>query len=416
MREIMYKRTILEQIHNSVRHFPVTIVSGPRQVGKSTLLYHNMASGGYTYVTLDSRMELMTAKNDPEQFLKNHPAPLIIDECQRAKELFPAIEEVVNRTRLEKGTQAANGMYILSGSSSRALLENAKESLAGRANILRMSPLSMREIHDRNDVPFEVDKTKSALRARDFHISENELGDYVVRGMMPQLYDDPLMPTDRFFSNYIETYLQKDLPEILAVKDDLKFENFLMLLASNTGEELVYDNYAKQIGVSSPTVKEWVNSLVKTGIIWLVKPYNDQSFVKRIVKRPKMYFFDTGLACYEAGIRDSETLKHSFMKGRMTETYIANEIRKSYLNNGIDQPIYYYRDSQKNEVDLVIPRNGILTLAECKSGTKYDRSDIKAFSNLDNVQLERRTDAVICTADEAYAISDTVIALPVSAI
>lgn len=412
----MYNRTILAQIQNSLKHFPVTIVSGPRQVGKSTELYHNIRPLGYSYVTLDSRAELMTAKNDPELFLRNHPAPLIIDECQRAKELFPVIEEIVNRTRLEKGTKAANGMYILSGSSSKALLENAKESLAGRANILKMNPLSMREIHNDIDLPFDIDKTISVRRASDYLITEKELLEYIVRGMMPQLYDDPDTPRDQFFSDYIETYMQKDLPEILNVKDDLKFENFLMLLASNTGEELVYDNYAKQIGVSSPTIKEWVSCLVKTGIIWLVKPYNDQSFAKRIVKRPKMYFFDTGLACYEAGIRDAETLSGSFMKVRFVETYIANEIRKSYMNNGTDQPIYYYRDSQKNEVDLVIVRNGFLKLIECKSGTRFTSSDIRAFSCLDSVQLQRGTDALICTAEKAYAVTENVMALPVSAI
>ena len=412
----MYERTILNQIKNSIQHFPVTILSGPRQVGKSTELYNNIRPLGYTYITLDNRAELMTAKNDPELFLRNHPAPLIIDECQRAKDLFPALEEAVSRVRLEKGSQAANGMYVLSGSSSKALLENAKESLAGRANILKMNPLSMREIHGFSDVPFDVRKDLSITRAEDFSITEKNLLEYIVRGMMPQLYDDPETPRDQFFSDYIEAYMQKDLPEVLDVKDDLKFENFLMLLASNSGEELVYDNYAKQIGVSSPTIKEWVSSLAKTGIIWLVKPYNDRSIAKRIVKRPKMYFFDTGLACYEAGIRDAESLSRSFMKGRFVETYMANEIRKSYMNNGIDQPIYYYRDSQQNEVDLVIPKNGVLKLIECKSGSKFSASDIKSFSCFDSTDLIRETDAVICTTDSAYSISSNAIALPVSSI
>ncbi len=412
----MIQRTILDQILNSIRHFPVTIVSGPRQVGKSTELYNNVRPLGYTYITLDSRMELMTAKNDPEQFLKNHPVPLIIDECQRAKELFPAIEEAVNKARLEKGSKAANGMYILSGSSSKALLENAKESLAGRVSILRMSPLSMREIQGFKDAPFSVDKSVSALRAAEFTLREKNLLEYIVQGMMPQLYDDPDTPKDQFFSDFIETYMQKDLPEVLNVKDDLKYENFLMLLASNTGEELVYDNYAKQIGVSSPTIKEWISSLNKTGIIWLAHPYSSQSIAKRIVKRPKVYFFDTGLACFEAGIRDAESLSKSFLKGRFVETYIANEIRKSYMNNGIDQPVYYYRDNMQNEVDLVIPRNGILSLIECKSGTNYSRADIKAFSCFGQTQLERKTDALICCTEQAYSISENAIALPVSAI
>lgn len=412
----MIERTILAQIEESIKHFPVTILSGPRQVGKSTTLYHNFLNKGYQYVTLDDRAELMTAKNDPALFLDGHPVPLIIDECQRAKELFPEIEARVNKARLEKGTKAANGMYILSGSSSKALLENAKESLSGRANILKMQPLSLREIHGYADVPFVIDKTKSVLRSKDYVLTDKELLEYIVKGGMPQLYDDPDTPQNQFFSDYIETYMTKDLPEVLDVKDDLKFENFMMLLASNTGEELVYDNYAKQVGVSAPTIKEWISSLIKTGIIWLARPYNDQSIVKQVVKRPKLYFFDTGLACYEAGIRDADTLERSFMKGRFVETCIANEIRKSYFNNGVDQPLYYYRDSRQNEIDLVLVHSGKISLIECKSGARYDASAIKGFASLSNVNLEKGTNAVICAAKEPYSITNDTLVLPISSI
>lgn len=413
---IMIKRTITEQIKDSIKHFPVTIISGPRQVGKSTELYHNIQPLGYEYVTLDNRIELMNARNDPEGFLRGHNTPIIIDECQRAKELFPAIEEIVNQTRLEKGNKAANGMFILSGSSSRALMDNARESLAGRVNILKMNPLSMREIQGFDDEPFTIDKLGSVKRANDFSLDEKQLLSYILRGMMPQLYDDSEMPLQQFFSNYIETYLQKDLTEVLVVKDYLKFENFMMLLASNTGQELIYDNYAKQVGVSSPTIKEWVSSLVKTGIVWLALPYNEHSVSKMIVRRPKLYFFDTGMACYLAGIRDEKTLQASFMKGRFVETYIANEIRKSYMNNGIDQPIYYYRDNQQKEIDLVIPHNGTLSLIECKSGINYSYNDVTSFEKLNNTSLQRKTDAIICTTGSPYSIKDNVLVLPVSAI
>ena len=412
----MLSRTILDQIEESTRHFPVTIVSGPRQVGKSTLLYNSMIKKGYSYVTLDSRADRMDAINDPKSFLERLKLPVIIDECQRAKELFEEIEETVNRIKLEKGSKAANGLFILSGSSSKTLLENAKESMAGRCNILKMNPLSMREALGLKESPFAVDKLESRNRAKDYQLSEDELLEYIVKGYMPQLYDDPNTSREQFFSSYIETYMSKDLPEVLEVRNETQFNNFLTLLASNTGEELVYDNYAKNTGVKAPTIKQWILALEKTGIIWIARPYNEGSIVKQVTKRPKLYFFDTGFACYLAGIRDSKTLDTSFLKGRFVETWIANEIRKSYINFGHEQPLEYYRDNSQNEIDLVILRDGKLTLIECKSGANYSSSNVKCFERLKDTRYKKGTNAIICTTKEPYSINEKVIALPVSAI
>ena len=412
----MLQRTILKQIKESTRHFPVTIVSGPRQVGKSTLIYTEMVKEGYSYVTLDKRSDLMDAVNDPRSFLDRLSYPVIIDECQRAKELFVEIEAIVNRIRLEKGSSAANGMFILSGSSSKALLENARESMAGRCNILKMSPLSFREIIQKEEKPFIIDKIESRKRAADYSLGEKELLDYIVKGCMPQLYDDPDVSREQFFSSYVETYMNKDLPEVLEIRNEKQFNDFLTLLASSTGEELIYDNFARNTGVKAPTIKQWVSALEKTGIIYLARPYNEDSLVKQITKRPKVYFFDTGFACYLAGIRDSMTLESSFLKGRMVETWIANEIRKSYTNNGSDQPIAYYRDSRQHEIDLVILRDGRLMLVECKSGTGFNNSAVEAFACLDDTKYEKGTNALICTSLEPYSINEEVLVLPLSAI
>ena len=412
----MLQRTILKQIKESTRHFPVTIVSGPRQVGKSTLIYTEMVKEGYSYVTLDKRSDLMDAVNDPRSFLDRLSYPVIIDECQRAKELFVEIEAIVNRIRLEKGSSAANGMFILSGSSSKALLENARESMAGRCNILKMSPLSFREIIQKEEKPFIIDKIESRKRAADYSLGEKELLDYIVKGCMPQLYDDSDVSREQFFSSYVETYMNKDLPEVLEIRNEKQFNDFLTLLASSTGEELIYDNFARNTGVKAPTIKQWVSALEKTGIIYLARPYNEDSLVKQITKRPKVYFFDTGFACYLAGIRDSMTLESSFLKGRMVETWIANEIRKSYTNNGSDQPIAYYRDSRQHEIDLVILRDGRLMLVECKSGTGFNNSAVEAFACLDDTKYEKGTNALICTSLEPYSINEEVLVLPLSAI
>lgn len=412
----MLQRTILEQVRESTRHFPVTIVSGPRQVGKSTLIYNEMVREGYSYVTLDDRNDRMDAINDPKSFLERISYPVIIDECQRAKELFAEIEAIVNKVRLEKGSRAANGMFILSGSSSKALLENARESMAGRCNILKMNPLSFREIIQKEEKPFVIDKIESRKRAADYSLDEKGLLEYIVKGCMPQLYDDPDISRDQFFSSYIETYMSKDLPEVLEIRNEKKFNDFLTLLASNTGEELIYDAYARNIGVKAPTIRQWISALEKTGIIWLAKPYNEDSLAKQITKRPKLYFFDTGFACYLAGIRNSRALESSFLKGRFVETWIANEIRKSYMNNGVDQPVGYYRDERQNEIDLVILRDARLMLLECKSGTNFNYSAVKAFECLDNTKYEKGINALICTSSEPYSISEDVLALPISAI
>ena len=412
----MLKRTILEQICESVKHFPVTIVSGPRQVGKSTLLYHNMIKKGYSYVTLDNRKDRMDAINDPKLFLEKLNYPVIIDECQRAKELFIEIEDIVNKTKLHKGNKAANGMFILSGSSSKALLENAKESLAGRCNILKMNPLSIREILSLDEKPFDIDKKTSIKRSLDYSMDEDSLLKYIVKGCMPQFYDDPNISIEQYFSSYVETYMSKDLPEVLEIRNEKQFNDFLTLLASNTGQELIYDNYARNVGVKAPTIKQWVSALEKTGIIWLARPYNEESITKQVIKRPKMYFFDTGFACFLSGISDANTLRNSFLKGRFIETWIANEIRKSYMNCGSYQTINYYRDTNQNEIDLVILRDGKLMLIECKSGTQFDAKDVETFDLLKDTKFQMNINAIICNSLESYSIKNDVIVLPLSSI
>lgn len=210
--------------------------------------------------------------------------------------------------------------------------------------------------------------------------------------------------------------MQKDLKELTNVNDESKFINFLRLLASNTGEELVYDNYAKQVGVAVNTIKSWTSTLTKTGIIYLVNPYNEESIVKRIVKRPKMYFFDTGLAAYLCGIDSAKTLQNSFLKGRFFETFIFNEIRKSYMNSGISQELYYYRDADQNEVDLVLVKDGVLSCLEIKTGQNFNLSATKAFKKLDKTKLSKGNNAIICTTDKVSLLDDKTFLLPVSTI
>lgn len=412
----MIKRNIESVIEETTKHYPITLLTGPRQVGKSTLLYNVFLEKGYSYVSLDDSLELASAITDPKTFLEMHPAPIIIDEVQKAPGLFPELERIVNKSRLEKGNKESNGLYILSGSQRQQLLDQSKESLSGRVAILDMNNLSLSEIHSRNNLPFIVDINTISKRVNDYSIDENKAFQYIVRGFFPVLYDDLEMKASLFYSSYLTTYLEKDLKELISVNDETKFINFVKILASNTGEELIYDNYAKNVGVSTNTIKAWVSVLIKTGIIYLVEPYNEGSIVKRVVKRPKMYFFDTGLAAYLCGIDNAETLQRSFLKGRFFETFIFNEIRKSYMNDGQMQSLYYYRDSDQNEVDLILLKDGSLSCIEIKAGQTFNASNTKSFRKLQDTKYEKGKNAIVCTADKISIISDGTFLLPISSI
>lgn len=412
----MIYRFIGERLDEIIKHFPAVLLTGSKQIGKSTLIFNKYYNNGFSYVSLDDQLELMVARSNPKSFLELHKNPLIIDEAQKAPELFPYIEAIINKSRLEKGNRESNGMYILSGSQRSELLKNSKESLSGRACILDMNNLSINEILKKDKKPFCIDILESSKRASRYSIDEHEAFKYIVRGFFPGLYDDTELNTQLFYSSYLATYMQKDLKELTNVNDESKFINFLRLLASNTGEELVYDNYAKQVGVAVNTIKSWTSTLTKTGIIYLVNPYNEESIVKRIVKRPKMYFFDTGLAAYLCGIDSAKTLQNSFLKGRFFETFIFNEIRKSYMNSGISQELYYYRDTDQNEVDLVLVKDGVLSCLEIKTGQSFNTSATKAFKKLDKTKLSKGKNAIICTTDKVSLLDDKTLLLPVSTI
>lgn len=412
----MITRHIMPVIENTIKSFPVLLLSGPRQVGKSTLLYNNLLSQGYSYVSFDDKLELLLAKNDPRSFLDAHNAPLIIDEAQYAPELFPEIERRVNISRLERGDRESNGMYILSGSQRKRLLDEAKESLAGRVAILDMTALSLNEIFSLDSVPFSVDTSSCLLRSKRKTYSENEVFQLIHRGFFPSLYGDPEMNVPIFYSSYLQTYMQKDLKEILDVSDEFKFLSFLRLLASNTGQELVYESYAKEVGVRLNTIKSWIAALRKTEIIFLLEPYNEESIVKRVVKRPKVYFFDTGLAAYLSGIDSPETLSKSFLKGRFFETFVINEIRKTYINAGLSQELYYYRDNNQNEIDLVLLRDGTLSCIEIKSGQSFSSSVNKGFRQLSGTKYIKGKNAIISTASLFSMLDENTLILPISAI
>ena len=410
----MIKRTIKKQIELSIKTKPVTLITGARQVGKSTLAYEIKKEYDFNYVSLDDRRERTQAINDPELFLKMHSWPLIIDEVQYAPALFDVIESIVNKQKLETGNN--NGMYILTGSQAYELMNGVTESMAGRVSIIRMSPLSSSEIYGKEELKFVIDPVKNQERISNYRISVDELYKLIVRGMYPELYDKLDINTESFYSNYVDTYIERDVSQLINVKDKMKFQNFMEILASLTGQELVYDTIAKAVGVKVNTIQSWVSVLIAGEIIYLLQPYNELSIVKRIVKRPKIYFNDTGLACYLARLNNEEVLKKSIFAGRFIETYIVNEIKKSYRNNGLKENFYYYRDNNQNEIDLIILENGTLHYVECKSGISFNKSDIKSFRQLDDTKYKKGSSCIICNTDSIYTIDEDVFALPITII
>ena len=412
----MIERHIKEAIDYSIKHFPCTILTGPRQVGKSTLLTRKYENKGFSYVSLDDTAQKMLARNDPKSFLEIHPCPLIIDEAQKATELFEELARIVNEKRIKEGNEAANGMYILSGSSRRDLLEKAQESLAGRAAILDMSPLSLSEIYGESNFPFLPNVVELSKRNKTLNITQDDILDLIVKGELPELYDDEGLKGPIFYSSFITTYLEKDVREQIDLKDEDKFYNLLILVASLTGQELNYDNLAKQVGVSATTIKTWIFIMVKTGVVYLLQPYYEGSWTKRVVKTPKIYFFDTGIVCYLLGIDSKESLSRSFLKGRLFETFVVNEIRKSYENAGDKTKFFYYRDYSQNEVDLVFIKSGKMHCFECKYGKEHNLGDVSAFKELKDTQYERGKGAIICTTDEISALSSDVLVIPVKSL
>ena len=412
----MINRHIKTVIDYSIKHFPCVILTGPRQVGKSTLLTSKYENNGFSYVTLDNTADRLLAQNDPKTFLSVHPYPLIIDEAQKATQLFEEIEYIINEKRRLEGNNAANGMFILSGSSRKDLLEKAKESLAGRAALLDMSPLSLSEILGRTNQPFISDPKSISKRCDNISINQDEILDLIVKGQMPELYDDEGLRGSVFYSSFIDTYLQKDVRDEIELKDESKFYNLIILVASLTGQELNYDNLAKQVGVSATTIKAWISIMVKTGIVHLMQPYYEESWTKRVVKTPKIYFFDTGIASYLLGIDSKETLSRSFLKGRLFETFVVNEIRKSYENAGDKTNFFYYRDYSQNEVDIVFIKKGTMHAIECKLGEKHKLSDVSGFEELEDTKYEKGKACLICTSESLSALSDKVLIVPVKSI
>lgn len=339
---------------------------------------------------------------------------MIIDEVQSAPELFPALEEKVNVAKLKNGHNY--GMNILTGSQMYRMMKHVSESLSGRVGLIRMSPLSRSEILAREEKPFLFDLEQSYQRSVP-PLTMVEVFRRIVRGFYPELTMNPNLNSHNFYADYVDTYIERDVSDLINVKDKFLFRQFLELLAALTGQELVYDNLSKIMGIDAKTVKSWISVLLAGDIVHLLPPYNEASFTKRIVKRSKLYFSDTGLAAYLARLDDPASLMVSAFAGRFYETYVINEIRKSFLNNGDTNPgLFYYRDSNRNEVDLVLIHQGKMHLGEIKIGMKYTSKDIRSFACFASSHYEVGLGGILCNTDTLYPLGGGHYVYPISSI
>jgi predicted AAA+ superfamily ATPase len=391
-------RSIEKTVLSIQENFPVLLITGPRQVGKTTML-KKLSTKERKYVTLDDPLLRELAVLDPSLFIQRFEPPVIIDEIQYAPELLPHIKIYVD-------TNQNKGDFWLTGSQMFHLMKNLSESLAGRVGIINMLGLSNSELTQMESIPF---KTCSKALLKKLGASKkqtlNEIFERIFRGSMPALYVDKGVNTDIFFSSYVQTYLQRDVKELTQVGDELSFIRFISCIAARTSQMVNYADIAKDTDISPPTAKQWLSILVSSGIVTLVEPYFNNT-LKRIIKSPKMYFLDTGLCAYLTKWTSPEVLESGAMAGEFFETWVVSEIIKSYYSAGKRPPIYYYRDKDKKEIDLIIHENNTLYPIEIKKSSNPSKSSIKHFSVLKNTKLEVGEGSVICLSNDLLPLND----------
>ncbi len=410
------KRAAEDTIARVSKMFPVLLVTGPRQAGKTTLLQRLAEIQRGTgeerkYVTLDDPDARFLAKRDPALFLQRYSPPVLIDEIQYAAELLPYIKMSADRSKRK-------GDFWITGSQIFRLMKNVSESLAGRAGIVNLLGLSDAEIYQEPSEPFQTDASyllnRLSVRSQK---GLNEIYARIFKGSMPELYADENVDWEIYYRSYVNTYLQRDIRELAQVADEMQFYNFMTIAAAHTAKPVVYEELAKAAGISAPTAKKWLSILVSSHIIALVQPYHNNA-LKRVVKMPLLHFLDTGLAAYLLKWGNPEALERGAMSGAFFESYVFSEIYKSYLNAGKEPPVYYYRDKDQKEIDLMLYQNGILSPIEIKKAASPGKTAIKnfnvlepvtqgeAFGGLEFLKAEIGTGSVICMAGDLLPVDE----------
>ena len=399
----MYDREVKERIKKINNTFRVLVVTGPRQVGKTTLL-ESMMPKNMTKVSLDDETLRKEAQENPKIFLDSYSTPLFIDEVQYAPQLFPYIKMKVDKNK-------ERGQYWLSGSQLFDLMKNVTESLAGRAGIVKMNSFTYSEILQNSQKEiFDPQKLKQKES-----IDVNKIFERIFNGGMPELYDIKDMDRNDFYYSYINTYIEKDIKKIKNIGNIESFKKFMRDIAIRTGTTLNYSDIANDVGVAVNTIKDWVSILVSTGIIYLLEPYSSNK-LKRLTHMPKIIFMDSGLACYLANWENAKALQLSEISGHFFESYVVSELIKSYNNKGINLEISHFRNKETEEIDLILFKNNTLYPLEIKKTANPRKDMIKNFRHLEKVNMKLGNGGIICLYDKLMKLDDNNYIIPISSV
>lgn len=392
--------------------YPVLLLTGPRQVGKTTMLEHliEVEGKGRKKVYLDDLTLRELAKTDPKMFFQLYQPPLLIDEVQYAPELFPYIKIMVDERHQP-------GDFWLTGSQLFKMMEGVQESLAGRVALLHLSPLSQSEIMKRPpEPPFSLELPLLSERQNGRQmLNTPEVFQRIHQGGMPALVTGTYSNASIFYSSYIDTYMERDVRRLSNDIDSLKFLRFLRSVAARTSQQVNYKGIADDAEIDQTTAKNWLHVLEALGIIFLLEPYSN-NVLKRTVSTPKLYFYDSGIVCYLTRWSSPETAMEGAMSGALLENYTVAEIIKTYQNAGQEPFLYYYRDKDAREIDLILERDGKLFPIEIKKMASPPKKLTKVFDLIDKSPLQRGTGAILCMADQLGAFDQNNLIVPISLI
>ncbi len=399
------ERHIDSTVRKLLQQFPAVLLTGARQVGKSTLL--QKIAPEYRYLTFDDPLLLTQAKNEPQLFLLNYDKQIILDEVQYAPELFRLLKLSIDKEK-------QNGLFLLSGSQAFELMENVSETLAGRVAILKLKGLSLREIYNVPFYqPFVPDNNYINQRETQLKPYDN-VWQIIHQGNMPRLYEQPT-DWEIYYASYVATYIERDVRQLTNIQDSSQFTRFMVSISARSGELLNYSHISQEVGISVDTVKRWVNILQTAGIIYLLPPYSN-NHLKRAVKTAKIYLLDTGLMAYLTKWLTPETIQYGAKSGQFFETFVVSQIIKSFTNQGIEPPLYFYRDTNQKEIDLLIEHQQTLYPVEIKMTASPNKKMASAFKLLDKPpnDIKRGNGVIINQYPSKLFLAEDLIALPIT--